>query len=467
MILWKNLLAAAVILFLFFSCTKESFTTSSSAQLATSVDTLHFDTVFTTTGSTSRFIKIINNNNKGIRLSSVRLAGGPVSPFRINVDGVVGPAVTNAEILANDSFYIYVTVTINPTAQNLPFVIRDSIEISYNGNTKWVQLDAFGQNAHFYRNRKISGTETWNNDLPHVILGGLTVDTTASLTINKGCKIFVHADAPVIVHGSMQVNGESWDSTKVVFSGDRLDKPYTDFPASYPGLIFTASSKNNRIAYAVIKNAYQAVVAVGPATSGTKLTLNQTIIDNAYDVGLLGINTSINATNVLISNCGKNLFLAGGGQYNFTHCTVATISNSYIQHKDPVLTLTNYITQGNTTTASGLTASFTNCIFWGEQNGFVNNEVFVDARGITPAINFNKVLWRMQTTPALNGLTINGAINQPPLFDSINTSQRHFNFRLKEGSPAINAGAATNTTIDADGNPRPVGLPDIGAYEKQ
>ena len=467
MILVKNLLAAAALVLFLFSCKKESFTNSSSAQLTTSVDSLHFDTVFTRTGSTSQYLKIVNDNKEGIRISSVRLAGGTASPFKINVDGIAGPQVGNVEVLGNDSVYVYVTVTINPGAQNLPFIVQDSIEITYNGNRKWVQLDAFGQNAHFYRNRKITGTETWNNDLPYVILGGLTVDTTATLSINKGCKIYLHADAPLIVNGSLQVNGEKYDSTRVIFTGDRLDEPYRNFPASYPGLIFTASSRNNNISYAVIKNAYQGIVSVGPATSGTKLNLNETIIDNAYDIGLLGINTSITARNVLISNCGKNLFLIGGGNYDFRHSTIATFSNNYIQHKDPVLALTNYTTQGNVVTVASLTANFTNCIFWGEQNGFVNNEVFVDAKGVTPSVTFNKVIWRMQTTPVVNGLTIAGAINQSPIFDSINTSQRFYNFRLKRVSPGVNAGVNAGVSIDLDGNPRPVGLPDIGAYEKQ
>ena len=275
----------------------------------------------------------------------------------------------------------------------------------------------------------------------------------------------MHADAPFIVHGSLQVNGEKFDSTRVVFSGDRLDEPYRDFPASYPGLIFTASSKNNSINYGIIKNAYQAVVVVNPATSGTKLTLNETIIDNAYDAGLLGINTSITARNVLISNCGKNLFLVGGGIYDFKHTTVATFSNSYIQHKDPVFVLTNYLNQ----TAANLTANFTNCIFWGEQNGFVTNEVFVDAKTITPSIHFNNVVWRMQTIPSFSGLTITGAINQNPLFDSINTAEHFYNFRLKAASPAVNVGVNAGVGIDLDGatRPRPVAtLPDLGAYER-
>lgn len=463
----KNLFAPVLLLLFLFSCRKESFTTNAGALLTSSADTLHFDTVFTTTGSATQFVKIINKNKEGVRISSVRLGGGATSPFKLNVDGVPGPQVSNVEVMGDDSVYIYVTVSINPSAQNLPFIVRDSIEVTYNGNRTWVQLDAFGQNAHFYRNRKITGAETWNNDLPYVILGGLTVDTTATLTINKGCKIFMHADAPFIVHGSLQVHGEPYDSTRVVFTGDRLDEPYRNFPASYPGLVFTASSRNNTINYGIIKNAYQGIVVSNPSASGTKLTLNETIIDNAYDAGLLGINTSITARNLLISNCGKNMILALGGTYQFTHSTIATFSSSYIQHKEPVLLVTNFLTQGNTITVNDLNATFRNCIFWGEQNGFVKDEVVTAKQGATAYnVTFDKVLWRVQTAPA--NATVNGALVAEPRFDSINTAQRFYNFRLKEGSPAVDAGIASGVSIDLDGKVRPVGTaPDLGAYERR
>ncbi|MBA2747029.1 MAG: hypothetical protein H0U44_12450, partial [Flavisolibacter sp.] len=153
------------LLLLLFSCTKESFTNSQAALLIASADTLKFDTVFTSTGSVSQFVKIINENDKGIKIQAVRLAGGSASFFKINVDGVPGPQVNDVDVLSGDSIYIYVSVRIDPTAADLPFIIRDSIEISYNGNKKWVQLEAFGQNAHFFRNKIISTNEIWNNDL--------------------------------------------------------------------------------------------------------------------------------------------------------------------------------------------------------------------------------------------------------------------------------------------------------------
>lgn len=448
---------------IFFACKKESFTNNSSVFLRTSVDTLHFDTVFTSTGSASQFIKIINDNNKGIHISSVKLAGGASSAFKINVDGVTGPQVNNTDVLADDSIYIYVTVSLNPTTANLPYIVRDSIEINFNGNKKFIQLDAYGRNAHFLRNKKITTSEVWNNDLPYVVLGRLTIDTNATLTINKGCRIYVHADAPIIVNGTLQVNGEKYDSTRVIFTGDRLDDPYRNFPASYPGLIFTNVSRNNVLNYTIIKNAYQGIVVTEPSAD-TKLTLNETIIDNAYDAGLLGINTSITARNLLVSNCGKNILLVNGGNYKFTHCTAATFSSNFIQHKEPVLTVTNYLNNS----ANNLNAVFRNCIFWGEANGIVPEEVVVLKQGsATFNVVFDQVLWRVQTNPGNS--TINGAINnQNPLFDTINTSQKIYSFRLKDNSRAIDQGVNAGVAIDLDGNPRPIGLkPDIGAYEKQ
>ncbi|HEY0750678.1 MAG TPA: hypothetical protein VGD26_05970, partial [Chitinophagaceae bacterium] len=309
----KKLILPTLCILLLLACRKDTFTDSPEAYLST-IDSLHFDTVFTSTGSVSQIFKIVNENEEGIRVNSVRLAGGAASPFKINVDGKPGPLVNNLEIKAKDSIYVFVTVTSDPNTANLAFLVQDSIEINYNGKTQWVQLDAFGQNAHFFRNRIITGTETWNNDLPYVILGGLVVDTNAVLNINKGSRIHMHADAPFIIHGTLNVNGEKWDSTRVIFTGDRLDEPYRNFPASYPGLIFTDVSKDNVLQYAIIKNAFQGIIVDQPSTNlSPKLILNEVIIDNSYDAGIIGINTSIDTRNLLVSNCGKNIQLVSGG----------------------------------------------------------------------------------------------------------------------------------------------------------
>jgi hypothetical protein len=444
------------------SCRKDGFTDNPAALLRVGTDTVHFDTVLTTTGSVSAVVKIFNDNDKGIHVGAIRLGGGAASPFRINVDGTPGPFVNDVDIAGRDSAYIFVTVTINPSAVDLPFVVRDSIVISYKGNTSIVQLEAFGQNAHFFRNRVIRTNETWANDRPYVILGGITVDTNAVLTIAAGTRIYLHADAPFIVHGSLQALGDRWDSTRVVFTGDRLDIPYRDYPASYPGLFFSAASRNNLLRYTIVKNAYQGIVVAEGAPT-TKLTLQETIIDNAYDAGLTGINTSISARNLLVSNCGRNIVLVKGGTYDFTHCTAAAISGSFIQHKAPVLLLTN----NNEGIVQPLTALFRNCLFWGEANGIVSDEVVVGRQGSAAFnVSFENVLWRVQNAPA--GVIATGIVNnQNPLFDSVNIARNVYSFRLKDGSPALNKGVSTSVNTDLDGKPRPVGLPDLGAYEKQ
>jgi hypothetical protein len=391
--------------------------------------------------------------------------GDAASPFKINVNGLPGPIVSGTELRNNDSIYVFATVTIDPNADNLPFVIRDSIEIIYNGNRRIVQLEAYGQNAHFLRGRIIKTNETWNNDLPYVILGGILVDTNAVLTINKGTRIHMHADAPFYINGTLHVNGEKEENERVIFTGDRLDEPYKNFPASYPGLFFLDVSKNNILNYTVIKNAYQAVVVNEPASNASpKLTLNETVIENAYDAGILAINSSIVAKNVLISNCGQNLFIVKGGNYKFTHCTIAAYSTSYLQHKKPVVYITNAL--DNQTRA--LNAIFENCIIWGESGGLVKEEVQVVKVGTNPfSVIFDYILWSVDSKPALATVP-NFNSNANPQFDSINTASRYFDFRLNtKSSPAIDKGAHKGVLIDLDGNPRPINLPDLGAFEKQ
>jgi len=457
--------------FFLVACKKESFITSPDARVTITADSLKFDTVFTTAGSVTQSFKIVNENDQKINVSSVKLMGGNSSAYKINADGFVGPEINNLEIAANDSLYVFVSVIINQNAANLPFVVQDSIQISYNGRDRLVQLEAWGQNAHFFRSKEITTDETWINDLPYVILGSLVVDPNRILSIEKGCRIYVHADAPWVINGSIQVNGGVDSSDRVYFQGDRLDEPYKDFPASWPGIFFNSGSKDNVFNYAVLRNAYQAIAAQDPSPDANpKVTLNECIIDNAYDAGIITSNSSVSATNCLISNCGKNLALVKGGNYQFLHCTIASYSNDYILHKDPVLLASNYINVNNVPQTAPLNALFRNCIFWGE-GGLVDDEVVIAKDpGATLNVNFDYGLWKIQKTDpsTVAGVTANQIINnQPPLFDSVNTSKRYYDFHLQMGSPAIDKGTDAGVSIDLDGKPRPVGVPDLGCYERQ
>jgi len=460
-------LYALVLLFILLSCRKDTFITSGDARLTLTADTLKYDTVFVTAGSVYRSFRIINENNQKLRLSSIKLMGGSNSPYKMNVDGLAGTAFNNIDIEANDSVYVFIQVNIDPAAGPLPFIIRDSVRVDYNGKTKFVQLEAWGQNANFFRDRVINSNETWNNNLPYVILGSLRIAQNQTLTINKGCRIYVHADAPIIVEGTLLINGLKDTADRVYFQGDRLDKPFSDYPASWPGIFFQAGSSGNSFQYAVIRNAYQAIGLSDPAAGvNPKLVLNECVIDNAYDAGIIAINSSIKARNCLITNCGKNLFLVKGGNYQFDHCTVATIGNRYIAHKDPVLVVSNFIIVNNNPMTNGLAATFRNCIFWGT-NGLVDDEVIVAKTGSDPFnVVFDHNLWKVQTVPS-NITSIQNINNQDPLFDSIAVFDNYFDFRLKPVSPAINKGILSPVSTDLDGKPRPIGLPDLGAFEKQ
>jgi hypothetical protein len=463
-----SILSLTILLFI-FSCRKDSFITSSDARVTISADTLKFDTVFVTAGSTSRYFIIKNENDQKLRLSSVRLMNGNTSLFKINVDGIIGPEVQDIEIDANDSIYVFVQVNINPNSANLPFVIRDSISVSFNGNDELIQLEAWGQNAHFFRDKKITVNETWNNDLPYVILGSMVIDTNRVLTINKGCRIYTHADAPIIVDGTLQVNGLKDTVDRVCFRGDRLDDPFKDYPGGWPGIFFRGSSKDNVLNYAVLNNAYQALGIQDPSPNANpKVTINECVIDNAYDAGIITINSSVTARNCLISNCGNSLEIYKGGTYSFTHCTMATISNTYLFHREPSVILTNYININNVPSPADLTVAFQNCIIWGE-GGTVEDEV-VTAKNNQRNFNvtFDHVLWKVQTIPANINPPIAVINNQDPQFDSINVSDRYYDFRLKAGSPAKDAGSNTPIILDLDGKPRTAGpKPDLGCFEKQ
>ncbi|MES1159628.1 MAG: hypothetical protein ABUM51_02640, partial [Bacteroidota bacterium] len=102
----KLLLVILSCLFVFIlACRKDTFITGKNATVRLSSDTLFFDTVFTSSGSITEAVRIINNNDQKLRLSDVKLMGGSGSYFSINIDGSPGPEQQDLELDANDSLY--------------------------------------------------------------------------------------------------------------------------------------------------------------------------------------------------------------------------------------------------------------------------------------------------------------------------------------------------------------------------
>ncbi|MCD4682799.1 MAG: hypothetical protein K8R86_05920, partial [Bacteroidales bacterium] len=184
-----------VLIALFISaCQKdEEIGTEPSYKLHFSTDTIIFDTVFTTIGTTTRTLKVYNRNDKKVNISKIFLAEGNNSQYRINVDGSPAISVNNIELAANDSMFIFVKVNVDPTNELSPLIISDSILFETNGNLQDVNLVAWGQDAdYFVGNKHIEGLSypyiiiarenadtTWIDDKPKVIYGWAVVDSAA------------------------------------------------------------------------------------------------------------------------------------------------------------------------------------------------------------------------------------------------------------------------------------------------
>ena len=167
-----TLLVASALLLTFIACRKDNiFTTDSGAKLRFSSDTLRFDTVFTSLGSATRYIKVFNGNNKPIKIAKIGLANKTSATFNLNIDGISGRNFTNVEIPANDSIYVFAEVTINPNAplSTSPFVIAENLIFETNGNVQNLVLEAWGQNANYLPNRYAGGKQYVLEDRKSVV----------------------------------------------------------------------------------------------------------------------------------------------------------------------------------------------------------------------------------------------------------------------------------------------------------
>ena len=152
----------------FSSCRKElTLSDNPSLKLSFSTDTVFFDTVFTTIGTTTKRIKIYNPAKNAINISKIDLVEETAfAKYRLNVDGYSGNHLRDIEIPANDSIFAFIEITVNPTAANLPFLISDSILFETNGNRQKVDVVAYGQNANFLRDSVLTGNIRFTNDKP-------------------------------------------------------------------------------------------------------------------------------------------------------------------------------------------------------------------------------------------------------------------------------------------------------------
>lgn len=464
-----------------FSCIKDEITTDSNAVIEFSVDTVMFDTVFTSIGSTTEHLKIYNNNNN-IVISSLSLAGGNESNFRLNVNGQISNDQKDIEIPANDSIYIFVEVTVDPNEANSPMVIQDSIIFITNGNIQDVDLVAYGQDFFLF-NGEIIQSQTWKNDKPYLVYNSVLVDSVSTLTIEAGTMIHFHYGSSLLVQGTLIVNGTV--DEPVYFQGDRLESFYDDKPGQwgawreyenggaymFGGIHLLAGSKENLINYAIIKNAIKGIQA--DTLAGYEiptLTLLNSRIENMTYAGIFAQGTTILAANSIIANCGTYaVALMIGGSYEFYHCTIANFYR-YGTRTTPSLVLNNHFIVDNNVHVRPLeNAFFSNCIIYGGRETEI--EFYNTINDIPLPGNFNYLfdhcLVQVDTMDTSNEDHFKDILkNINPKF----MSTFEYDYHLDTLSPVKDFGnpdIAKYFPFDLDNQNRTIDDgPDLGAYER-
>ena len=383
-----------VLLFDLSSCKKDKLITDSGAKIQFSQDSVLFDTVFTTIGSSTKNIRIRNKNSQRIKISSIQLQGGSASSFIINVDGVKGTSFTDVEIAAHDSMYIFIQVNVNPTNTNSPLIITDALNFSVNGNNQVLHLEAWGQDAYYHRptdaitfsdgsylaystiSTQTNVTVTWNNDKPHVIYGYLVVDSTQKLIINAGVRVYLNNKAGLWVfrYGELQVHGLK--GNEVTFTGARRDADFVNEPGQWDRIWINEGSVNNEIDYAIIKNGYigvQAELIGNNFSDPRRLKITNTKIQNMSYWGFYGSAFNVYGANNVFSDCQEysaNLTL--GGKYTFLNCTFSNFWNQSDKARDkPTLNINNH---SDLQVLPLDSAYFGNCII----DGTFTNEINLD-----------------------------------------------------------------------------------------
>jgi hypothetical protein len=422
----KNSVFALLILsFMIFSCRKDDkIDNSPDLKLQFSTDSLLFDTVFTSSGTTNRVLKIFNYNKNSVVISNLKLAGGSSSAFKININGVSADALQNIKIKSNDSIYVFVKALINPNSASSPFLVEDELQINLNGNQQKIPIAAYGQNAVYLNKALINTNTTFLKGKPYIIYDYALVNSNVVLTVNPGARIYFHKNAKLFISGTLNASGTLQDS--ITFTSDRTERIYDDEPGQWEGLHFLRPSINNRINYAVVKNALAGIRVDSLSNNANpKLLLTNSIIKNHQVAGVLGYTASITAINNLMFNCGQYLVVGiYGGDYNFYQNTLANYNFNF-PRKTPSVYFSDNL-NGDATKVYALKTQFFNNIIYGS----LQKELDFDKKG---NLGFVTDFQNNDIKTDKQDLGTSNIYNEDPLF----LNARRENFKIPSNS-AIN-----------------------------
>lgn len=404
------------------SCGEENYADESEVTLTFSVDTVAFDTLFTTIGSTTRQVMVYNRSGHDVLLSSVTLQKGRASRFRLNVDGDTAMVARNIEILDGDSIFIFIQANISPNDATSPFLEEDAIVF---GNGQRLPLTAWGRNAVYHTvpagaPYSIIDCANWDHTRPHVILGVAAVLDGSTLNLQAGDELYFGTDGLLAVDSNASLVAVGTVDQPVLFTSIRHDGWYDYLPGQWQCVWFTSGSMGNVIDHAVVENGTGGL-RVYPEAG---LTVSNTVVRNMSDCALIGQGGTINGSNLLVYDCLTAFTVLRGGSYDFSGCTFANYwrySSRQIQN----VVLTNYLlaADGSVDQLDDLVqADFSDCIVYGN---YSDGEVLVS--GIEGALlNYSFT----------HCIVKGGDWDEDPMFVDIETDDYH----LQEGSPAEGIG---------------------------
>ena len=461
----------------FYSCEDDLFSSDPEKVLSFSTDTLTFDTVFTTIGSTTEKLMVYNPNNRALKISSIGLAGGAKSQFRINVDGSLSADnhFSDIEIRSKDSMYIFVEVTVDPRDVNAPVLVTDSVVFRTNGVEQKVRLEAFGQDMILFRNKLILNDTTLSADKPYLIYGNLTVDSAKTLHLPAGCQLYFHNNANLMVRGNLRAEG-TFDKP-VLLRGDRLDKakflypvPYNYVAGQWGGVYLLWNKGNHLLRNVNINSGYVGIYMNNSDRNQLpELRIENCRIHNFVYYGLVVQNANVQVMNTEISNTGSYSVYLSGGKHVFLQSTIANYYNSSpgrpsSRDKNPaVMIMGLYRTAPMQTefrkciVAGGLETELSIVSRFLTQYKAVFSDSYIRRKEAYELSQFQNIRWYAQ----------NDTIFKHPFYND--TTSVYFNFTPDSVSPVrglADRTIAAQFPLDLNGvNRLEDNAPDAGAYE--
>ncbi|MEM0938355.1 MAG: hypothetical protein AAF600_15565 [Bacteroidota bacterium] len=448
---------------------EESVSSDSNLGIVFSTDTIAFDTLLSSSLSSTRRLLVFNPNKSAIRFSNISLAFGRSSDYSVIINGREATSVSDEVLFGGDSLLILVAIDINPRNEDDPYIVRDSIIFEWNSNVEHVKLLAYGQDTQNLTNESLCNV-VWSSDRPYTVDGTVVVEVGCTLTIEKGTHVFFNNDALLLVQGNIIAMGDS--SNNIVFTSSRFDSGFDVVPGQWAGIILTEES-NAQFSFCTIENSEIGIgsgytirvkreenrteLVPGPIsnTLQTELSMSNMLIKNCSLAGVLAFNSLVQSTNALIYNCGEFLFAGlAGGTYQLYHHTLSNDPSPFLLESPSVQFADNTILDGEILTDE-LILDIKNSIIWGPSS----EELLINNGGgssLSLMLNSNIIRSSEEIENNFTSLENNfPGFKDPFLFD----------YSLDTLSFAKDKGKVLEVSIDIIGAPRDV-HPDIGAFER-